>query len=88
MTEADRWEILERVGSYVAGELAGEEAYDIERFVLETAEGRRLARSYARMLAQLDAIGEAPPVPLEAIVGRAIRSAAEGHLDLRQNRSR
>lgn len=77
MTEAERWKTLERVGAYAAGELTGEEAYDTEQFILENIEGRRLARSYARMLALLNAMGEVSSAPPEAIADYAIRSAAE-----------
>src|SRR3712207_8638871 len=45
-----RWEMLERIGAYTAGELSGEEARETERFILEDPDGRRLAESYARML--------------------------------------
>ena len=75
MMETSRWEILEKIGSYAAGELTGEEARETERLILEEPEGRRLAGSYARMLALLGDLGEESPTPPEAIVNYAIRRA-------------
>jgi anti-sigma-K factor RskA len=72
---ADRWEILERIGAYAAGELSGEEARETERFILENAEGRRLVESYARMFVLLNALGEETPEPPEAILNYAVRRA-------------
>jgi anti-sigma-K factor RskA len=72
----DRWEMLERIGAYAAGELLGEEARQTERFILENGEGRRLAESYARMLVLLSAIGEETPAPSEEIFNYAVRRAA------------
>ena len=73
----DRWEVLERIGAYVAGELFGEEARQVERLILENAEGQRLADSYARLLALLSTVGEEISEPPQAIVERAVRWAAE-----------
>ena len=43
----DSWEVLERIGTYAAGELFGEEArQEVERLALERTEMRRLADSY------------------------------------------
>lgn len=75
MMGADRWEALERIGAYAAGELVGEEAREAERLVLEDPEGRRLAESYARMLALLGAVGEESPEPPQAMIDYAIRRA-------------
>ena len=75
MIRADRWEVMERIGAYVAGELPGEEARETERLILEDAEVRRLAASYARMIALLVAIGVESPEPPEAVVNYAIRRA-------------
>ena len=73
------WEILERIGSYAAGELSGEEAHETERFILENAEGRRLAESYTQMLTLLGAIGEESPTPPGAIVEGVVRWAYRNH---------
>jgi len=73
--ETSRWEILESIGAYAAGELTGEEAREVERLILEEPEGRRLAESYARMLALLGALGEESPTPPEEIMDYAIRRA-------------
>ncbi|CAN5205455.1 hypothetical protein BH24ACT19_BH24ACT19_16450 [soil metagenome] len=75
MTGADRWKVLERIGEFAAGELPGEEAREIERFILEDPEGQRLAASYIRMLALLDAIGEETPEVPEAVIDHALRRA-------------
>lgn len=74
---SDRWEVLERIGDHVAGELSGEEARQTERFVLENPEARRLAGSYARMFALLSAIGREPLEPPEEIVDHAVLQAAD-----------
>ena len=73
--ETSRWEILESIGAYAAGELTGEEAREVERLILEEPEGRRLAESYARILALLGALGEESPTPPEEIIDYAIRRA-------------
>lgn len=75
MIDVERWEILERIGAYAAGELLGEEAREAERLILENGEARRLAESYVRMMALLGAIGQETPEPPEAVVNRAIRRA-------------
>ncbi len=75
MTGVDRWEVLERIGAFAAGELSGEEAREIERFILEDPEGQRLAASYVRMLALLGAIGEETPEVPEAVINHALRRA-------------
>ena len=75
MIGPDRWEILERIGAYAAGELSGEEARETERFILEDPDGRRLAESYARMLVLLAAVGQESPDPPEAVINYAIRRA-------------
>ena len=75
-TGKDRWEVLERIGKYVAGELSGEEARRTERFILENAAGRRLVESYTRLLAFLSSVGQETPVPPQAIVDHAVRWAA------------
>jgi len=75
VTGADRWEVLERLGEFAAGELPGQEAREIERFILEDPEGQRLAASYVRMLALLGAIGEETPEVPEAVINHALRRA-------------
>jgi anti-sigma-K factor RskA len=81
MTPADerRWETLERIGAYAAGELEGEEAREAERLIFERPDHRRLAESYARMLVMLNTLGnepvEAPEVPVAYAVKRAYVSA-------------
>lgn len=75
MIGVDRWEILERIGAYAAGELSGEEARETEVLILQNPEARELAASYVRMMALLGAIGREEPEPPEAIVNRAIRRA-------------
>ena len=70
-----RWEMLEKVGAYAAGELEGEEAREVERLMFERPDFRRLAESYTRMLVMLDTLGNEPvEVPVDA-VGYALRRA-------------
>jgi anti-sigma factor RsiW len=71
-TGADRWETLERIGAYTAGELSVEEAREVEQLIREDPEALRLAESYLRMLALLGAIGDEAP---EAVINYAIRRA-------------
>lgn len=71
----DRWEVLERIGAYAAGELEGEEAREAERLIFERPDYRRLAESYARMLVMLNALGNEPVEVPEAVVRFAVRRA-------------
>ena len=50
MRGAERWEVLEKIGAYAAGELEGEEVREAEQLIFDRPEYRRLAESYARML--------------------------------------
>ena len=75
MTTAEHWEILEKIGDYAASELSAEEARQIEQLILEDQEVLRLAESYMRMIALLDAIGNGSPEVPEAVINYAIRRA-------------
>jgi hypothetical protein len=70
-----RWKILERIGSYAAGELEGGEAREVEQLIFERPEYRLLAESYARMLVMLTTLGSEPVEAPEAVVGYVIRRA-------------
>ena len=70
-----RWEMLERIGAYAAGELEGEEAREVEQLIFERPDYRRLTESYARMLVMLTTLGNEPVEAPEAVVGYAIRRA-------------
>ena len=70
-----RWEILEKVGSYAAGDLEGEEAREAEQLIFGRADYRRLAESYARMLVMLSTLSNEPVKAPEAIVSYAVRRA-------------
>ena len=74
-----RWEILETIGAYAAGELEGEVAREAERLIFERADYRRAAESYARMLVMLDNLSkeplDVPEVSLEFAMRRAYLSA-------------
>jgi len=70
-----RWEMLERIGTYAAGELEGEEARQVEQLIFERPEYGHLAESYARMLVWLSTLGSEPVEAPEAVVGYAIRRA-------------
>jgi hypothetical protein len=70
-----RWEVLERIGAYAAGELEGEETREVEQLIFERPEYRSLAESYARMLVMLTTLGNEPVEAPEAVVGYIIRRA-------------
>ena len=71
----DRWEALEKIGAYVAGELRGEEVREVERLLLENQDYHRLAESYTRMLVLLSVMGQEAPEAPQAVVNNAIRRA-------------
>ena len=71
----DRWEVLELIGSYAAGELEGEEAREAEQLIFDRPDYRRLAESYARMLVMLSTLGGETVEAPEAIIGYAVRRA-------------
>jgi hypothetical protein len=67
----DTCAVLERIGAYAAGELFGEEARQVERLVLESSEGGRLADSYTCLLTLLSCVGEeVPEVMIEDVLWR------------------
>jgi anti-sigma-K factor RskA len=70
-----RWEILEKVGAYAAGEMGGEEAREVEHLVYERPDYRRLAESYTTMLVMLDTLGNEPVEVPSAAVDYAVRRA-------------
>ena len=70
-----RWEILEKVGAYAAGELGGEKAREVEHLMYERPDYRRLAESYTRMLVMLDTLGNEPVEVPSAVVDYAVRRA-------------
>ena len=71
----ERWEVLELIGAYAAGELEGEEAREVEQLIFDRADYRRLAESYARMLAMFSTLGNEPVDAPEVIVSYAVRQA-------------
>jgi hypothetical protein len=71
----ERWEVLELIGAYAAGELEGEEAREAEQLIFDRPDYRRLAESYARMLVMLSTLGDEPVEAPEAVIGYAIRRA-------------
>lgn len=78
MIPEERWEALELIGSYAAGELEGDEASEVERLIMESEDHQELAQLYARMLTLLSVIGqEAPHAPHapDAVVNHAVRRA-------------
>ena len=70
-----RWEILEKVGAYAAGELEDEEAREVERLMFERPDYRHLAESYTRMLVMLDTLGNEPVEVPSAAVAYTVRRA-------------
>lgn len=77
MTRAleERWELLEKIGAYAAGELEEPEAREMERLLLEDEDQRRLAESYTRMLVLLSVTAQEAPEAPEAMVNHVIRRA-------------
>lgn len=71
----ERWEALELIGDYAAGELEGEEAREAERLIFERPDYRRMAESYARMLVMLDTLGQEPVQAPQVSVSYAVRRA-------------
>ena len=70
-----RWEILEKVGSFAAGELEDQEAREVEQLMYGRPDLRRLAESYTRMLVMLDTLGNEPVEVPSAAIGYLIRRA-------------
>jgi anti-sigma-K factor RskA len=75
VNEQERWEVLELIGAYAAGELEGEEAREAEQLIFDRPDYRRLAESYARMLVMLSTLGNESVEAPEAIVNYAVRRA-------------
>ncbi|MDP9439169.1 MAG: hypothetical protein M3P49_10545 [Actinomycetota bacterium] len=73
--ERERWEVLEKIGAYAAGELEGEEAREAEALIFGRPDYRRLAESYARMLVMLNTFGGEPVEVPEAVINFALRRA-------------
>ena len=73
--EEERWEVLEKIGAYAAGELEGEEAREAEALIFDRPDYRRLAESYARMLVMLTTLREEEVEAPEQIVGYIVRRA-------------
>jgi anti-sigma-K factor RskA len=71
----ERWEVLELIGAYAAGELESEEAREAEQLIFDRPDYRRLAESYARMLVMLSTLSDEPVEAPEAIVSYAVRRA-------------
>jgi hypothetical protein len=73
--EAERWDVLEKIGAYAAGELEGEEVREAQQLIFDRPEYRRLAESYARMLVMFSTLGSEEVEAPEVVVGYAIRRA-------------
>jgi anti-sigma-K factor RskA len=73
--QEERWEVLELIGSYAAGDLEGEEAREAEQLIFDRPDYRRLAESYARMLVMLSTLSSEPVQAPEAVVSYAVRRA-------------
>ena len=71
----DRWEVLEKIGAYAAGELEGEEAREAEQLIFDKPDLWRLAESYARMLVMLSTLGSEEVEAPEVVIGYAVRRA-------------
>jgi len=75
VNEQERWEVLELIGAYAAGELEGEEAREAEQLIFDRPKYRRAAESYARMLVMLSTLGSESVEAPEAIIAYAVRRA-------------
>jgi hypothetical protein len=75
VNEHERWEVLELIGAYAAGELEGEGAREAEQLIFDRPDYRRLAESYARMLVMLSTLGNESVEAPEAIISYAVRRA-------------
>jgi len=75
VNEQERWEVLELIGAYAAGELEGEQAREAEQLIFDRPDYRRLAESYARMLVMLSTLGSESVEAPEAIIAYAVRRA-------------
>lgn len=75
MTGEGRWDLLEMVGAYAAGELEGEKAREAEHLLRRSEDRQRLVESYTRMFVLLSVIGQESPEAPDAIVNYAIRRA-------------
>ena len=73
--EQERWEVLEKIGAYAAGELEGEEAREAEQLIFDRPDYRRLAESYSRMLVMLSTLGEEEVEAPEVVIDYAVRRA-------------
>jgi anti-sigma-K factor RskA len=73
--QEDAWALLEVIGAYAAGELAGEEAREAEQMLFNRSDHRHLAECYARMLVMLSTLSEEPVEAPEVIVSYAVRRA-------------
>ncbi|MDQ4105866.1 MAG: zf-HC2 domain-containing protein [Actinomycetota bacterium] len=75
MNGTERWWLLEQLGAYAAGELPPEEAREVERMINQDPEALRVAESYLRMIALLDAMGDESPEVPGTVISYAIRRA-------------
>lgn len=73
--EERRWELLEMIGGYAAGELSGEEAREAERLLMENEDRQRLVESYTRLIVLLSVMGQESPEAPDTVVNHAIRRA-------------
>ncbi len=71
----ERWEVLEKIGAYAAGELAGEEAREAEYLLMQNDDYHRLVESYTRMLVLLSVMSQESPEAPRAVINNAIRRA-------------
>lgn len=71
----ERWELLELIGAYAAGELEPEEARKAEQMLIENEDHQRLVESYSRMIVLLSVMGQESPEAPESVINYAIRRA-------------
>ena len=73
VTRERRWEMLEVIGDYAAGELKAEEAHEVKRLILKDRQALRLTESYLRMLVLLATIGSESPRTPQATIDHALQ---------------
>jgi anti-sigma-K factor RskA len=73
VTKDRRWEMLEIIGDYAAGELEAEEARKVERLILKDPQALKLTESYLRMFTLLTTIGNESPRTPQGTIDHALQ---------------
>jgi anti-sigma-K factor RskA len=73
VTRDRRWEMLEIIGDYAAGELEAEKAREAEQLILKDPQALKLIESYLRMLVLLTTIGNESPKTPQGTIDHALQ---------------